>query len=59
MHRRYLLFVIAIFVLASCKKDKYISPVIPAPVIPTVFLKDVVIPRLPSPYYHFEYDAYR
>jgi hypothetical protein len=57
MHRRYLLFVIAIFVLASCKKDKYISPVIPAPVIPTVFLKDVVIPRLPSPYYHFEYDA--
>ena len=57
MHRRYLLFVIAIFVLASCKKEKYISPVIPPPVIPTVFLKDVVIPRLPSPYYHFEYDA--
>ena len=58
MHRRYLLFVIAIFVLISCKKEKYISPVIPpAPVIPKVFLKDVVIPRLPSPYYHFEYDA--
>lgn len=59
MHRRYLLFVITTFVLVSCKKEKYISQVIPPPdpVIPTVFLKDVVIPRLPSPYYHFEYNA--
>src|SRR5690349_8530866 len=30
----------------------------PPPPPPTgVFLKDVVIPNLPSPYYHFEYDA--
>jgi len=59
MHRRYLLFVLATFVLVSCKKEKYISPVIPPPdpVITKVFLRDVVIPRLPSPYYHFEYDA--
>jgi len=59
MHRRYLLFVMAPFMLVSCKKERYISPVIPPPdlVISTVFLKDVLIPRLPSPYYHFEYNA--
>ena len=41
-------------------KKKNIFPQLsppPDPVIPVVFLKDVVIPRLPSPYYHFEYDA--
>ena len=30
------------------------EPVSPAP---AVLLKDVVIPRLPSPYFHFDYDA--
>jgi len=24
---------------------------------PAVLLRDIVIPHLPSPYYHFEYDA--
>ena len=24
---------------------------------PAVLLKDIVVPNLPSPYYHFEYDA--
>jgi hypothetical protein len=53
------MFLIVIFVLISCKKEKYTSPHIPPPdpVIPAVFLKDVIIPHLPSPYYHFEYDA--
>lgn len=32
------------------------APPDPAPV-PAVRLKDIVIPRLPSPYYHFKYDA--
>ena len=32
------------------------SPPEPPPV-PAVRLKDIVIPRLPSPYYHFTYDA--
>jgi len=59
MCRRYVLIVAAALVLFSCKKEKPNSPVIqpPDPVIPTVFLKDIVIPNLPSPYYHFEYDA--
>jgi hypothetical protein len=29
---------------------------VPTPPASTVLLKDIVIPRLPSPYYHFEYD---
>ena len=54
-----LLFVITAFVLVSCKKEKYTSPVSPSPdpVIPAVLLKDIKIPNLPSPYYHFEYDT--
>jgi hypothetical protein len=41
----------------SCKKEK--KPIVdPAPSpIPSVFLKDMVVPSLPSPYYHFEYDG--
>jgi hypothetical protein len=41
--------------LASCSGD--IGVTAPPPPPPTVLLKDVVIPNLPSPYYHFEYDA--
>jgi hypothetical protein len=29
----------------------------PPPPVPTVLLKDIAIPNLPSPFYHFEYDA--
>ena len=56
MFRKYLFFVIPVIVLFSCKKDKYDAPS-PEPVIPPSLLKDIVIPNLPSPYYHFEYDA--
>jgi len=42
--------------LLSCKKDKIGSgPLSPAP--PPLLLKDIVVPHLPSPYYHFEYDS--
>ncbi|HEX2608396.1 MAG TPA: hypothetical protein VHK91_13495 [Flavisolibacter sp.] len=46
----------ALLLLASCKKDK---PTPPPPVPPAgnVFLKDLIIDKLPSPYYHFDYDA--
>jgi hypothetical protein len=60
-----MLFLVAA-VLLSCKKEKgaaipVVTPpvVIPPgtpPVIPAVMLKEIVIPNLPSPYYHFEYD---
>jgi hypothetical protein len=44
--------------LAACS-DAMLSPPPPPPPPPppTVLLKDIVIPTLPSPYYHFEYDA--
>jgi len=48
-------------ILLSCRKDKVsIDQPTPEPTdapAPTVLLKDIVIPNLPSPYYHFEYNA--
>ncbi len=44
----------------SCKKENGgdVPPPPPPqdPPAPTVLLKEIVIPNLPSPYYHFEYD---
>jgi hypothetical protein len=45
----------AIGALASCGSDTPMTAPPPPPT--TVLLKDVVIPNLPSPYYHFDYDA--
>jgi len=42
------------WLLIACKKDHAPNPT-PAPDA-KILLKDVVIPGLPSPYYHFEYD---
>src|SRR4030095_3842473 len=59
MYKKYLLLLLIAFRLTvSCKKynDTYVPP---PPVDPaqTVLLKDIVIPNLPSPYYHFEYNS--
>ena len=57
MRYRYLLLLILLVVFFSCKKDTgTITPPPPTPPVPAVLLKDILIPRLPSPYYHFEYD---
>jgi hypothetical protein len=58
MNKKYLLLLMMCAVMVSCKKNKYIDPP-PPPVdpVPTVLLKDIVIPNLPSPYYHFEYNS--
>src|SRR5688572_18381830 len=48
--------VMALVLLAACNKKKEGEPG-PTPPPPAVFLKDIVIPNLPSPYYYFEYDA--
>lgn len=47
--------VASVLVLASCSSDLNVTtpPPPPAPVL----LKDIVIDRLPSPYYHFDYGA--
>lgn len=52
--RKLVIIMIAVAGLSSCSGDvKLTAPPPPAKVL----LKDVVIPRLPSPYYHFEYDG--
>lgn len=60
MYMRYnlaLQIVIFTLFLFSCKKSHTPDPVIPEPAGPKVLLKDIIIPGIPSPYYHFEYSA--
>jgi hypothetical protein len=63
MRYRYTLQVLTFLViLISCKKERG-SPTTDPPIVPPnppakhVLLKDITIPHLPSPYYHFEYNA--
>ena len=57
--KKELLFAILFALLVSCKKD-YVPVVNTPPVVtPKILLKDYVSQNLPSPYYHFEYDASR
>lgn len=58
--RTVIALVVMIFavVMFSCKKEYGKYPPSPVPVAEKkVLLKDIIIPRLPSPYYHFEYNA--
>jgi hypothetical protein len=61
MRYSYVLVITFIIILFSCKKDhgNSIKPPAVPPDIPTkhVLLKDITIPGLPSPYYHFEYNT--
>jgi len=56
---RIYLFVTSLVLLLSCKKDRNSTTIVDPPVPPTrhILLKDITIPNLPSPYYHFEYNA--
>lgn len=56
--RSLFIVIIAIGSLAGCKKEHRPGPVEP-PVTTSkhIVLKDITIPNLPSPYYHFEYNA--
>jgi hypothetical protein len=53
-----LLIVLATLWLFSCKKHP-VKDAVDTPVVPVqhILLKDITIPNLPSPYYHFEYTA--
>jgi hypothetical protein len=53
--RNAVMTVVAVAVMSACGDDAGITA--PPPPAATVLLKDIVIPSLPSPYYHFEYDA--
>jgi hypothetical protein len=52
--RNLVLTMAAVAGLSSCSSDVATAPPAPSGI---VLLKDIVIPNLPSPYYHFEYDA--
>src|SRR4030095_11756644 len=56
--RRYLLLLVVLQVLIACRKHRdLIPPPPPPPAATAVLVKDIVLDHLPSPYYHFEYDA--
>lgn len=61
MRPNYLLGSILTAGLLACSNDGgTTAPVVPdppAPPAPRVFLREIQIPSLPSPYYHFEYDT--
>lgn len=53
-------FALCFLVAASACSDsdrETTAPEPPVPPAPSVLLRDIVIPNLPSPFYHFEYDA--
>jgi hypothetical protein len=53
--RKLLMTLVSIAGLASCGGETAMTA--PPPPSTSVLLKDIVVPRLPSPYYHFEYDG--
>ena len=61
-YERQLLSLTFGMILFSCKKDQPSHETNPPTVPPNppaqhVLLKDIIIPHLPSPYYHFEYNS--
>jgi hypothetical protein len=60
MNYRIILYTIAfVTTIVSCKKEHVADHPASDPPAQTrkILLKDILIPRLPSPYYHFEYGA--
>ena len=58
MRYNYLLLTLSVVLLLSCKKQQVPGPVeVPAANNRHILLKDITIPNLPSPYYHFQYNA--
>jgi hypothetical protein len=59
-YRLVLLILIFVVTLLSCRKENRDDPPNPPPgpqIEKKVLLKDITIPHLPSPYYHFEYNS--
>lgn len=56
MGLRVLMIALVVTGFIACKKEKEISYPVTAPA-PKALLKEISIPHLPSPFYHFEYDA--
>jgi len=57
MRYGYILLLTTAMVLFSCNNKKDVAmPAVTPSSVSTVLLKDIVEARLPSPYYHFQYD---
>ena len=57
MRTRLLIFAASILAtVAACSSDRVSGPTPPPPPPAGVLLKDISYSRLPSPYYHFDYD---
>lgn len=50
-----LLLLSGIILFSSCNKDDNGGVLQPPPQLPAIQLKEIAIPNLPSPYYHFDY----
>src|SRR5215217_631818 len=48
-------FMCFVMIIASCRKEHATMPDTPPDPAKKILLKDITIPRLPTPYYHFEY----
>src|SRR5215831_19013686 len=59
MKKQTLVLLVCSIAVAACHKGIEINPpaVLPPPPPPTFFLKEIQIQSLPSPYYHFGYNA--
>jgi hypothetical protein len=58
MRYRYSLLSILVAAVSACNGESgTAAPTSPVPPEPAVLLRDIVVSNLPSPYYHFEYDA--
>jgi hypothetical protein len=61
MRHRFSWLLILAAAISACKNDSGTTEPPPPPPPPpppsVVLLRDIVVPSLPSPYYHFEYDA--
>jgi hypothetical protein len=58
MRHRFSLLSILVAAVSACNGERgTTAPKPPVPPEPAVLLRDIVISNLPSPYYHFEYDA--
>jgi len=56
MSPRVFMIVLVVTGFVACKKEKEINDPLTPP-LPPALLKEITIPHLPSPFYHFEYDA--
>jgi hypothetical protein len=57
LSRRLAMLVVTLAAFACRSDTMATAPTSPPPPAASVLLKDIVIPLLPSPYYHFEYDT--